>query len=69
MKKQIKTLRLNKTKVSELSATNAMELKGGKSGDIANCPTAPLCFSRPDRDDNCGVSNNCSVLVICTTIG
>ena len=70
MKKQIKTLRLNKTKVSELSFTNLNEVKGGKSGNVENCPTAPLCFSRPDRDDNCGISiNDCSVFVICTTIG
>lgn len=45
MKKQIKPLKLNKTKVSELSATNAIEVKGGRSGNIPTCPTLPLCFT------------------------
>jgi hypothetical protein len=46
MKKQIKTLQLNKSKISELSATNTGEVKGGKSGNIQTCPTWPLCFTQ-----------------------
>jgi len=70
MKKQIKILKLNKTKVSELSVSNEAEVKGGKSGNLEDCPTE-LCFSRPDRDYNCGISinNNCSMFVICNTVG
>lgn len=67
MKKQIKTLKLNKTKVSELSGTHTIEIKGGKSGNAPNCPTWPLCFTQntcftetPDCMD--------SVLVCTTTI-
>ncbi|MGH1386013.1 class I lanthipeptide [Kordia sp.] len=67
MKKQIKILRLNKTKVSELSFTNLNEVKGGKSGNVENCPTSPLCFSRPDRDECYIITEGgaCSVLIDC----
>lgn len=43
MKKQIKTLTLNKATISGLSAENLSEIKGGKSGINADCPTLPLC--------------------------
>lgn len=46
MKRQIKTLRLNKTKISELSVTDSLIMKGGKSGNVPNCPTRPLCFTQ-----------------------
>lgn len=46
MKKQIKTLQLNKTKVSELNVANSLAVKGGKSGNVQNCPTLPLCFTQ-----------------------
>ena len=57
MTKQVTILKLNKTKVSELSMCNAAEVKGGQSGNLEDCPTE-LCFSRTDRDDNCGISIN-----------
>lgn len=50
MKKHIKTLKLNKTKVSELSISKVTEIKGGNSspGNTA-CNTIGNCITKQVR--------------------
>lgn len=69
MKKQIRTLALNKTKVSELNSANLKTLKGGKSGNVRTCPTWPLCFTQTTcPTESPGSACDDSVLVCDTTI-
>ncbi|MBC8754481.1 hypothetical protein H2O64_07340 [Kordia sp. YSTF-M3] len=45
MKKQNKSLKLNKSVVSELSLENAGEVKGGRTGEGGFCKTTPFDYN------------------------